>query len=374
MKASPLIALTVLASLSGCGQKQEPATPPAPKAALTITTAPASQHTLARAIEAQGQIAPWQEAVISAKVNGLSLTELKVEIGDKVKRGQLLAKFDTRTVTAELAQARANLAQATANARQTVANRDRIVRMQGKGAISDQDLQLADTQVEMADAQRDMAQAQLNALEIRLNDCEVRAVDDGVISARTATLGQVAPAGTELFRLIRQERLEWQAQLNPQQLAQVTPGLPVTITLTDGSKVEGKVRQLAPALENQSRLGVAFIALDSNGSARAGMFASGLIRLDEKLSLVVPAEAVVLRDGRSTVFRVDNTGMVTQIDVDTGRREGAVVEIRRGLADSETVAVRGAGFLVDGDRVRIADLPPATAITDASLSDQGATP
>jgi HlyD family secretion protein len=369
MKLSPLIALTVLASLSGCGQKSEPATAPAPKAALTITTAPASQHTLARAIEAQGQIAPWQEAVISAKVNGLSLTELNVEIGDKVKRGQLLAKFDTRAVTAELAQARANLAQATANARQTVANRDRIVRMQGKGAISEQDLQLADTQVEMADAQREMAQAQLNALEIRLNDCEVRAVDDGVISARTATLGQVAPAGTELFRLIRQERLEWQAQLNPQQLAQITPGLPVTITLTDGSKVEGKVRQLAPALENQSRLGVAFIALDNNGSARAGMFASGLIRLDEKLSLVVPAEAVVLRDGRSTVFRVDNSGMVTQIDVDTGRREGGVIEIRRGLADSETVAVRGAGFLVDGDRVRIADLPPATAITDASLSD-----
>lgn len=366
MKVSPLIALTAVALLSGCGQKAE--TPPPPKAALTVTTAASTHHTLARAIEAQGQIAPWQEAVISARVNGLSLIELNAEVGDKVKRGQLLARFDTRTVAAELAQARANLAQASANARQTLANRDRIVRMQGKGAISEQDLQLADTQVEMAEAQRDMAQAQLNTLEIRLKDCEVRAVDDGVISMRSATLGQVAPAGAELFRLIRQDRLEWQAQLNPQQLSQVSPGLPVTVTLTDGTQLDGKIRQLAPALESQSRLGVAFVALENNGHARAGMFASGLIRLQEATSLVVPAESVVLRDGRSSVFRVNEDGTVTQVEVDTGRREGAVVEIRNGLTASETVAVRGAGFLVDGDRVRIADAPPATAITDASLS------
>lgn len=370
MKASYLIALTAGLIMSGCGQKTESETTPAPKAALTVTTATSTHRTLANAIEAQGQITPWQEAIISAKVNGVSLIELRAEVGDKVKRGQLLARFDTRTVAAELAQARANLAQATANAKQTLANRDRIVRMQGKGAISEQDLQLANTQVEMADAQREMAQAQVNALEIRLKDCEVQAVDDGVISARNATLGQVAPAGAELFRLIRQERLEWQAQLNPQQMSQVSPGLPVNITLTDGTRITGKVRQLAPAFETQTRLGVAYVALDSNGSARAGMFASGLIRLAENTSLVVPAEAVVLRDGRSTVFRVDNEGIVTQVDVDTGRRDGALVEIRGGLTTNETVAVRGAGFLVDGDRVRIADAPPATAtvITDASVA------
>lgn len=377
MKAPHLLALSAIVALSGCGQKPD-ATTPAAKAAMTVTTAQVQPHTLARAIEAQGPIAAWQEAIISAKINGVTLTELHADVGDRVKQGQLLARFDTRIVNAELAQARANLAQATANAKQATANRDRILRMQGKGAISEQDLQLAQTQVEMADAQREMAQAQLTALEIRLKDCEVRAVDDGVIAARSATLGQVSAAGTELFRLIRQQRLEWQAQLNAQQLAQVAIGQAVTVTLPGGKSITGTLRQLAPALDPQSRLGLAYVALDtdhdSGTDARAGMYASGMIQLAEQTSLVVPTEAVVLRDGRSYVFRVTADEKVTQVAVNTGRREGKLIEVSAGLTDNDRIAVRGAGFLVDGDRVRLAETPPIAGITDSSLSQQEAMP
>lgn len=306
---------------------------------------------------------------------------LHADVGDQVKQGQLLARFDTRIVNAELAQARANLAQASANAKQATANHERILRMQGKGAISEQDLQLAQTQVEMANAQREMAQAQLTALEIRLKDCEVRAVDDGVIASRQATLGQVSIAGTELFRLIRQQRLEWQAQLNAQQLAQVAIGQAVTVTLPGGKPIIGTIRQLAPALDPQSRLGLAYVALNTSNTssntssdARAGMYASGMIQLAEQTSLVVPTEAVVLRDGRSYVFRVTADDKVTQVAVDTGRREGKLIEVSAGLTDNDRIAVRGAGFLVDGDRVRLAEAPPIAGITGASLSQQEATP
>lgn len=377
MKAPHLLALSAIVALSGCGQKPDTPSPSA-KAAMTITTAQVQPHTLARAIEAQGPITAWQEAIISAKVNGVTLTELHADVGDRVKQGQLLARFDTRIVNAELAQARANLAQATANAKQATANRDRILRMQGKGAISEQDWQLAQTQVEMADAQREMAQAQSAALEIRLKDCEVRAVDDGVIAARNATLGQVSAAGAELFRLIRQQRLEWQAQLSAQQLAQVAIGQVVTVTLPGGKSVTGTLRQLAPALDPQSRLGLAYVALDTDNDsgteARAGMYASGTIQLAEQTSLVVPTDAVVLRDGRSYVFRVTADEKVTQVAINTGRRDGKLIEVSAGLADNDRVAVRGAGFLVDGDRVRLAETPPIAGITDSSLSQQEATP
>lgn len=368
MKAPLLLALMAGTTLIGCKQSNEPAIPLA-KAAMTVTTSGVQRQTLAGSIEAQGLIVPWQEAIVSAKVSGLTLTELNVNVGDRVQKGQLLARFDTRIVNADLAQARANLAQATANAKQATANRERILRMQGKGAISDQDLQLAQTQVDMADAQRDMAQAQLTIQEIRLKDCEVRAVDEGVISARSAMLGQVPASGVELFRLIRQERLEWQAQLNVQQLSQVEPGQTVAINLQNGMSLQGVVRQLAPGLDNQSRLGLAYVDLTSGSGARAGMFAKGQIQQAQRDALVIPAESVVLRDGRSSVFRISADDKVTQQSVETGRRTGNLIEITAGLTNNDQVAVRGAGFLVDGDRVRRADMPLA-AIPEASISQR----
>lgn len=354
--ATPLL-LCVL--LSACGEssgKQEEAAPVAAKVAMTITTADVMVRSLNQALEAQGPIAPWQEAIISAKVNGLTLAELQAQIGDRVKRGQLIARFDDRIVNAELAQAKANLAQAIASEKQAAANLERILRVKDAGALSKQDLQVAETQAEMAAAQREMAQAQLSAQEIRLKDCEVRAVDDGIISARSATLGQVAQAGSELFRLIRQERLEWQAELNASQLAQVKPGQSVEVTLPDGKTVTGTIRQLAPSMNNTSRLGLVYVDLPPASGARAGMYASGLINLAERQAAVVPAEAVVLRDGRSSVFRMDGNDKVVQIPVETGRRIGKQIEISAGLEPGDRVAVRGAGFLADGDHVNRIDI------------------
>ncbi len=372
MKAPHALVLSLSLVLAACGPAPE-ATPPATKTAMTVTTAQVETRPLEQALEAQGPIAPWQEAIISARVSGLTLVDLQAQVGDKVQKGQPLARFDERTVNAELAQARANLAQATANAVQAAASRDRTIRMQGRGAVSEQDLQLAQTQAEMAEAQREMARAQLTAQEIRLKDCEVRAVDDGVISARNATLGQVAQAGTELFRLIRQERLEWQAELNARQLAQVQTGQTVSVTLPDGSQTTGTIRQLAPALNNNSRLGIAYVDLAPGSNARAGMYASGLINLSQQESPVVPAEAVVLRDGRSSVFVLDADNKVSQVSVETGRRNGNLIEIREGLSAGDRVAVRGAGFLADGDRVKLADPDPvASRVSAPALSQQGA--
>lgn len=350
MKAAYLPSLILLTVLAGCGLDKEADTPAAPKTAMTVTTATAHQQTLARILAADGPIEPWQEAIISARVGGLTLTEVKAEVGDRVHKGQVLARFDTRAVRAELAQARASLAEATANAVQAAANRDRTLRMQGRGAVSEQEQQMAQTAADMAEAQRQMAEARVVAQEIRLDDCEVRAADDGIISARSATLGQVAQPGTELFRLIRQERLEWRAQVNARELDQVQPGQIATVELANGVSVDGVVRQMAPSM-NDSRLAVVYVDLPADTAVKAGMYASGYIQLGQAESLLVPAEAVVLRDGRSSVFLLGNDDRVVQVPVHTGRRVGKQVEILQGLQPGDLVAVSGAGFLNDGDRV-----------------------
>jgi HlyD family secretion protein len=345
-----LIASVSLVALSGCDA--EPQDSAETKPALTITTAEIRSEVWPHALEVHGQIAPWHEAVISARVAGLPLVEVRVDVGDRVKRGDLLARFDDRTVRADLAQAQASVAQAAANARQALANRDRAAKLRPDGLVSEQDLQLQGTQLEAAEAQRALAAAQVTAQEVRLQDCEVRAVDDGVISVRSAALGQVAQPGGELFRLIRRERLEWRAELTAAQMSQVKPGQSAHLTLADGSKATGEVRQISPVLDNSSRLGIAYVDIQAGSGALSAMYASGRIIVSENAALALPAEAVVLRDGRSSVFVVNAEDRVSQVPVELGRRSGDFVEIRSALKVGDRVAVRGAGFLNDGDRVK----------------------
>lgn len=349
-----LSALALAALLPGCGKTD--AKPAEPRAAMTITSTPVKTETWPQTLEAQGAVAAWQEAQIAARVSGLPLLTLEANVGDRVKRGQVLARFDDRSVRADVAVAEATLASARATLRQQAANRDRALQVKGAGVISEQDLLQAQTQADAAAAQVDLAAAQLATQRIRLADCEVRAVDDGVISARSATLGQVSQVGAELFRLIRRERLEWRAELTAEQMAQVAVGQEATLTLPDGKTLSGKVRQLAPSLDGSSRLGLAYVDLPPGSTAKAGSYTSGRIALAQQPALTVPAEAVVLRDGRSSVFRVtgsDKDTKVTQVAVTTGRRAQGAVELTQGVKAGEPVAVRGAGFLNDGDRVRV---------------------
>ncbi|MCD6671441.1 MAG: efflux RND transporter periplasmic adaptor subunit [Burkholderiaceae bacterium] len=321
-----------------------------------MTATRATQQAWQQTIAVQGPIAAWQEAVIGARVTNLPLVDVLVNVGDRVKKSQLLARFDERTVRAELAQAEAALAQAKSAARQAIANRDRVRALKDSGAVSTQDLETAETAADTAEAQQQLAQAQVVNQRLRLENCEVRAVDDGEISARSATVGMVAGAqgGTELFRMIRQGRLEWRAEVNGAQLSQVRVGQEAQIRLPDGSTAAGQVRQLAPAMDSASRMGTVYVDIRPGSAARASMYATGSIVLGTKQAWIVPAEAVVVRDGRSAVFKIGADGKVRKQMVEVGRRDKQMVEILEHLKDGDTVAVRGAGFLEEGDVVKVA--------------------
>lgn len=325
---------------------------PAKTTTRAVTVSRVSSETLPRLIETQGLITPWQEAIVSARITGTAITDLHVAVGERVRRGQVLANFDERSVRADFDKASAQESQARTSFQQAEADLRRMRELKAQGAISAQNMAHTEAQFAIAQAQLHSAGASTRSAKIRLDDTRITAPDDGIITARYAMLGQVPPLGAELFRLIRQQRLEWRAELTAAQMNQIKVGMSVQLRLTDGGTAQGKVRQLGAALDNPNRLGIAYIDIAKGSQAKSGMVASGRIILGQDAAILVPAASVLLRDGRSVVLRVDGD-KATQVLVTTGQRYQDKIEILKGLNSKDNVVLEGAGFLIDGDRIQI---------------------
>ncbi len=324
---------------------------------LYVTVAEAKQVSWPVILSASGVIAPWQEAVISSQVDGLRISDIAVDIGDIVKRGQRLAVLDDRMLRAQERELAALLQQAHSTEAQARADAERADALGQGGALSRQEVLRIRTEATTAGARVDAAAAQLHAKRIEIAYASILAPDDGIISARTAALGEVAPSGQELFRLIRQGRLEWRGELTATQVSQVVVGQVVDLALPDGQTANARIRQTSPTLAQNSRLGTVYADLTAGESAKAGMYAAGAIRLEAAAALVVPASGVVVRDGRSFVFVVQDEGgrhAVAARPVEVGRRNARDVEITSGIDAGTRIAAEGSEFLADGDVVGIA--------------------
>lgn len=337
------------------------------KPALTVTASVPQRLDWPHTLSANGNIAAWQEAIIGAEISSLRLTEVLVNVGDTVKKGQLLARLSSATVEAELAQSRAAVDETRATLAEARANADRARLLKPKGVISAQQFNQLVTAEQTAGARLVSAQARVRTDEVRLGQTRVLAQDDGVISARAATVGSLTQPGQELFRLIRGGRLEWRAEVTAEELGKLKPGTPAMLTAPDGTRVEGRVRMVAPTIDPQTRNALVYVDLSTpaaGGAVRAGMFAHGAFEMGRAAALTLPQSAVLLRDGFAYVFRIEGDKVV-QTKVGVGRRAGERIEISGGLEPGTSVVAQGAGFLADGDTVRIvadgAAAPPSVA-------------
>ncbi|HET9976477.1 MAG TPA: efflux RND transporter periplasmic adaptor subunit [Burkholderiaceae bacterium] len=325
----------------------------APKPALTVTVTTPQAGRWPSVIAANGSIAAWQEAIIGAEAQGLRLTEVRAAVGDRVKRGQVLATLATETLAADAAAVRAGVAEAEAVQAEAAANAERARQLQASGAISAQQIQQYVTAEATARARVTSLRAQLKSAEVRLAQTRITAPDDGIVSARLATVGAVVQPGQELFRLIRKERLEWRAEVAAADLARIAPGQQVTLTPAGGGAVGGTVRMVAPTVDAATRNGMVFVDIAKPGAAKAGMFARGEFAVGEREGLTLPQAALVLRDGFHWVYQVGAGDKVQQLKVGVGARVGDRVEITGGLPKDARVVAQGAGFLADGDVVRV---------------------
>jgi RND family efflux transporter MFP subunit len=355
--ATPLVAAlaAVLVTLSVRAADDKKAAAAPVKPALTVTVTQPQPATLAVKIAANGNIAAWQEASVGTEANGLRLADVKVNVGDVVKRGQVLATFAPDTINADLAQSRAAIAEAEAALAEASANAQRARELQTTGALSAQQISQYLTAERTAQARLEAVKAAAKTQQLRLAQTQVLAPDNGIISARSATVGAVLPAGQELFRLIRGGRLEWRAEVAAADLAQIKPGQTASITAAGGAPVKGTVRMVAPTVDPQTRNGLVYVDLPAPGAARAGMFARGDFEIGSGQALTLPQSAVMLRDGFSYVLRVGPDSKVTQAKVTVGRRSGDRVEITSGIDAAAKVVAAGGGFLGDGDTVRVVE-------------------
>ncbi len=362
MKKNHAHRLLAVLVLGGClsVQAADPAGAARARPVLTVQVVEPSAATLARTVKAGGSLAAWQEAIVGAEAHGLQISEVRVNVGDGVQRGQVLATLQSATLRAELAQAEAGLAEAQATAAEAAAQAQRARSLQQQGFFSAAQLTQALSAEAAAAARVQSARAVVQLQQQRLAQTEVRSPDAGVISARQATVGAVVPAGTELFRLIRQGRLEWRAEVTAAELGDIRPGASVQLTAASGQALAGRVRTVGPSVDPQTRQALVYVdLLGPAGSARAGMYARGEILLGSSSSVTLPQTAVVVRDGFSYVFSVGPDQRVVEHKVQTGRLQAGQLEILSGLPKGVRVVAQGGAFLNHGDAVRLADAPAA---------------
>ncbi|GKS86203.1 efflux RND transporter periplasmic adaptor subunit [Acidovorax sp. SUPP1855] len=331
--------------------------------ALTVQVVSAETQTWPQPLQASGALAAWQEIIVSPETSGLRIAELLVDVGSTVRRGQLMARLADGTVKAELRKQEALVAQARASLGQAGTNLRRAQAVDVAGALAPQKMDEYRANEATAQASLASAQADLESARLKLSHTRIVAADDGVVASRSAVLGNVVNAGAELFRLVRQGRVEWRAELDARQLANVRVGQGARLVLPSGMNADGTVRLVSPTLSATTGRGTVYVSLAPGQGAQAGQFASGTIDLGSRAAITLPQSAIVLRDGRSYVYVLDDQQRATSRVITVGRRHGDRVEVVSGLEPRWRVVASGGAFLSEGASVTVAsvDARPAPA-------------
>jgi len=351
MRFYKIFVIASLVLLSACSDSSEDSAPTSKN--LVVTTMDITTTEVDDVISAQGQIVAWEEAIISTRVGGLPIAEIFAEVGDVVTKGQLLAKLDDITVQLDISKATATLAEAEAAALEAKANYDKQLSLKAKKFVSEQDLLIAQARADAATARRNAAAAGLAIHKQRLADTEITAPDNGLIQSRSAVLGSMSMIGQPLFVLSRDNKIEWAAELLPEQVSLIYEGQAVNVSLSNGQTVSGSVRVVSPVLDKANKLGRAFVRLEQNADVLAGMYLSGQFLIGKKSSILLPMNTLVQRDGRTFVFVVNSNNKVAKVFVELGRQVGNKFEVLNGVSAGQTVVSNGAGFLSDGETVDI---------------------
>lgn len=330
---------------------------------IQVTTTRAKTVDWVVSIPAQGDILPWEVNILSARTDGIAATEITVIEGDLVDKGQILARFDNRMLVIQRAQAQAELARATANYELAAANLKRFNQLRAKQTVSEREYEVISNEAAIAAAMRDQAAAALDSAEIKLADTIVIATESGKILERNLELGQVPQNGQVLFRLLRQQKLEWVAKIDATELAQVRLGMAAEITLRTSSTparpntVHGKIRSVSPQLGSTSRLATVRVLLDGEPELAVNTYVEGKILVGNTAAIIVPAQCLVVKDGKTWLFRVNNNS-AEQVLVNVGRRQQDEIEIISGINAGDILVQEGAGFLNHGDALAIKTVTP----------------
>ena len=367
--------------------------------AMSVTVAPVQTARVARTLNVTGSVAARDLIPVLPQTTGLRIEQLLVDEGDVVKKGQVIAVLDNSVLQARINEARADtesnqavvgqrqaaLAQARATLAEAQRNLQRYQQLADAGAISRQDLDTRTTAAATAREAVRVAQANINSaladvrstranlaqLQTQLGQTLVRAPANGLIAEAPAEVGDVASGTQKLFSIIQNGALELQAQVAATELPQIRVDAPALITYDADPRVrlQGKVKEISPLVNPESRKATVKINLPPTSLLRSGMFARAAITTATVSGLTVPAKAVLPQpDGSAIVFVLlsDNTVKAQTVEVG-GVPSGGSVEIKNVLP-GDRVVIAGAGYLKDGDRVQVVQQPEEATSTASPQS------
>lgn len=353
----------------------------------SVTVAAVEMAEVVARVPVSGTLVARQDVQVFPQVTGYEITEILVEAGDAVEKGQVLARLATDTLTAQLAQAEAEFQRAEASVRQAQSNIDsadatftravtalkRVAQLRNTGNASQAALDeavaveagaraasaAASDGLAVAQAQMAQADAARSIARLNLNRAQISAPVAGLIVTRKAELGALSGGSNEpLFTLIADGEIEMSAEVIETALGNLSPYNPVEINVAGLGAVAGTVRLIPASVDPVTRLGVMRISLDAQPGLRTGLFASGWVITARREALTVPVMAV-LSDDQGERVQVVKDGKVQSRPVTAGLMWQGRREIVRGLDEGEQVIARSGAFFRDGDQVQVV-MPPAT--------------
>lgn len=325
-------------------------------AALTVQVAHAQRLNWIVSLPASGSIFPREEVSIGTELSGLHIQKIFADVGDFVKKGQLLAQISDETLTAERDQVRASLAEVQASLVQAQANAQRAMSLRNTGAMSLQEIEKYTTEAQVAQARELVQRARLQSIDLKLKQTKVLAPCDGVISLKNIKLGGVVLSSTDLFRLIQKGKLEWRAEMIDNDLSKVRVHSKVKLHFPDRPVIAGTVRLISPVVDMRTRYGLVYVDLETSiPELRSGTFAKGMIETGYAPAIVLPQSAVLRKDGRDYLFQVGADSRVQKKLITTGRRLNDQIEVLAGISEDGRFVRSGGVFLSDGDLVRVVE-------------------
>ena len=394
MRARYLLPLAAAFLAMGPARAAETAAVPDPAAlAPAVTVVPAERREVVERAVVTGTLVPRDEILVAPEIEGTRITELLVEEGARVEKGQPLARLSlemivtqeaanaaavaraeaaivqarSQIVQAEAAQVEAGLALARARSLEKSGNATAAVLEQRVSAAQGADGRLAAARggLQLAEADRATAKAQGAEIALRRARTEIRAPEAGIVSRRTARVGATASAvGEPMFRLIARGEIELEGEIPETAMARLKTGDPVSLVGEGGRTITGRVRRIDPEVDRMTRLGRVRITLAPDPALRIGAFARGTVEVGRRRGITVPLSAVLYAaDGAASVLVVRDDRVEAR-GIEPGLAADGVLEIRSGVAAGDAVVARASSFLRDGDRVRAvrpaqADATPA---------------
>ncbi|PSJ37704.1 efflux RND transporter periplasmic adaptor subunit [Allosphingosinicella deserti] len=307
-----------------------------------------------RTISATGTLAARRDMPVGVAGEGGKVVRVLVEPGQWVGAGQTLAVIERAVQTQEARQLAASIEVARADARLAQQELDRAQSLVGRGFISKADVERRIATRDAANARVRVAQAQLGAAQARIGRLDVRAPAAGLILGRNVEAGQVVSSGSgALFRMAQGGEMELLARLSQEDLSGITPGIPATVTPVGSSQsFQGRVWQVSPIIDPQTRQGNARIAVPYHQMLRPGGFASAMIRAGAVDAPLLPESAVQSDDKGNFVYLIDQNNAVVRRDVTTGEVSDQGVAIMSGLNGNERVVQSAGAFLNPGQKVQ----------------------